>query len=257
MFGYIYKTTNLINKKIYIGKHVGCFDESYKGSGKILRYAIEKYGIDNFKTEMIFKCESLEELNEKEKEFIKYYKQKYKRNCYNIASGGDGGDVYYYNEYEKKLFIEKMKIVNKVRCNTLDFKKKASKNMKLRYENPKERIKQSEKVRKAWEDEELRKKQSEIVKETWKKRNGQPKLKKPLFLEFNEEKIFFESRKDLEIYLKDKYNLSIYRPTLTKMIHERIPFETNSKKLQKFAGMKVYRCDKDVETKGDECSPVG
>lgn len=45
MYGYIYETTNLINGKKYIGKRVKPkFDGNYKGSGKVLKHAIEKYG---------------------------------------------------------------------------------------------------------------------------------------------------------------------------------------------------------------------
>lgn len=89
MYGYIYKTTNLINNKIYVGQHTACkFDNSYFGSGKILKKAISKYGIDNFKCELLEECESLYQLNEKEIYWIK------ELNClnpnigYNIANGG-------------------------------------------------------------------------------------------------------------------------------------------------------------------------
>lgn len=45
MYGYIYQTTNLINNKIYIGQHHSdVFDESYKGSRKLILRAIKKYG---------------------------------------------------------------------------------------------------------------------------------------------------------------------------------------------------------------------
>lgn len=54
MIGYVYLTTNSINDKKYTGMHrKNYFDENYKGSGKILRYAINKYGWENFKTEVL------------------------------------------------------------------------------------------------------------------------------------------------------------------------------------------------------------
>ena len=93
MIGYIYKTTNLINNKIYIGKKKGKFTEKYKGSGKYLKNAINKYGIENFKVEIIEYCETLEEQNEKEKYWIAYYRNK-NAEMYNIADGGDGGDIF-------------------------------------------------------------------------------------------------------------------------------------------------------------------
>ena len=46
MYGYIYLTTNLLNGKKYIGKHTHSeFDfEKYRGSGKVLKEAFNKYG---------------------------------------------------------------------------------------------------------------------------------------------------------------------------------------------------------------------
>ena len=65
----VYKTTNLVNGKIYIGKHeTDNLDDGYLGSGKILRKAIEKYGEQNFKREILFECSTREEMNAKEAE---------------------------------------------------------------------------------------------------------------------------------------------------------------------------------------------
>ena len=50
--GYIYKITNLIDKKIYIGKSTRCskwYIEHYYGSGIVIKQAIQKYGKQNFK----------------------------------------------------------------------------------------------------------------------------------------------------------------------------------------------------------------
>lgn len=57
MYGYIYLTTNLINERKYIGQHTSSeFDPNYKGSGKILWQAINKYGWDNFSVRMLCPC---------------------------------------------------------------------------------------------------------------------------------------------------------------------------------------------------------
>ena len=93
MYGYIYKTTNLINGKIYIGKRKGEFTTSYKGSGKYLKNALNKYGVENFSVEVIEYCETLDIQNEREKYWISYY-QNLDTPMYNIAKGGDGGDTY-------------------------------------------------------------------------------------------------------------------------------------------------------------------
>lgn len=84
----IYKTTNLLTGKFYIGK-----DEKnnpkYLGSGVYLKRAIKKYGKSNFKKEILEKCKTIDELNESEKYWIK--KSNAKILGYNIADGGDGG----------------------------------------------------------------------------------------------------------------------------------------------------------------------
>lgn len=90
MYGYIYLTTNLINGKKYIGLHRSDkFDESYKGSGSIFKKAIEKYGWDNFKCEIIEECDNDEELNNREEYWIAFYNAVESDEYYNIARGGN------------------------------------------------------------------------------------------------------------------------------------------------------------------------
>jgi len=91
MYGYIYKTTNLLNEKIYVGQHKsknGEFDDSYYGSGKFILEAIDKYGKENFTCEILEWCETEEELNNKEIFWIKELKSTTKNNNYNISDGG-------------------------------------------------------------------------------------------------------------------------------------------------------------------------
>ena len=52
MFYTIYKITNLINNKFYIGKHqTNNVDDEYMGSGKLITAAIKKYGANSFERE--------------------------------------------------------------------------------------------------------------------------------------------------------------------------------------------------------------
>lgn len=88
---YIYKTTNLINKKIYIGKSKGN-EPSYLGSGKILGNSIKKYGAENFSKEILEEC-SDDEVDEREKFWIKEFRSQIRDVGYNIAGGGAGGDT--------------------------------------------------------------------------------------------------------------------------------------------------------------------
>lgn len=110
MYGYIYKTTNLINGKIYIGQHRSkYFDTNYFGSGKYLRNALNKYGTSSFSIEIIEQCPDKISLDEKEKYWISYYRN---LNCsmYNIANGGEGGDVISgLSEEDKKIRKDKLR----------------------------------------------------------------------------------------------------------------------------------------------------
>ena len=67
----IYKITNLINNKIYIGQHVTTnVNDDYMGSGDHIKNAIKKYGIENFKKEIIAECSSFDEMNDLERELV-------------------------------------------------------------------------------------------------------------------------------------------------------------------------------------------
>ena len=88
----IYKTTNLINNKIYIGQD-SKDREGYLGSGSLLRYAIRKYGRENFKKEVLEICATKEELDAAEKKWIEFYHSQDKTIGYNIAFGGEGGST--------------------------------------------------------------------------------------------------------------------------------------------------------------------
>lgn len=91
MYYLIYKITNIINNKIYIGKHqTENKDDNYMGSGKLLNRAIEKYGLDKFTKEILFECNSLEEMNEKEAEIVD---EEFvaRLDTYNVKLGGQGG----------------------------------------------------------------------------------------------------------------------------------------------------------------------
>jgi len=91
MYYTVYKITNLINNKEYIGVHkTSNLDDSYMGSGKILKRAQEKYGIDNFTKEILFRANSKESMFLMEHWLVDdgYIKRK---DTYNIKLGGYGG----------------------------------------------------------------------------------------------------------------------------------------------------------------------
>lgn len=86
----IYKTTNLITGKYYIGAHeTDNLNDNYLGSGSVLKKALKKYGRENFKREILKECNSREEMYSEEQSIIKiHYKED---NCYNVKHGGVGG----------------------------------------------------------------------------------------------------------------------------------------------------------------------
>lgn len=105
MFGYIYKTTNLTNGKIYIGQHRKSVFEPdvYKGSGKLLRAAIRKSGWENFKCELLCECNSQSELNEMERYWIKECGSQNLEVGYNLDSGKGNGPYTRTSSFKEKL----------------------------------------------------------------------------------------------------------------------------------------------------------
>ena len=94
----VYRITNLINGKEYIGKHqTKNINDSYMGSGKLITSAIKKYGVEHFKKEILFVYSTAEEANKKEAELVtpEYIVQE---DTYNLTSGGLGG-FYYINKH--------------------------------------------------------------------------------------------------------------------------------------------------------------
>ena len=93
---FIYKITNNINGKVYIGQTNNPkrrFQEHKNkgyGEAKILYYAFDKYGIENFSFETI---EEVKNYNEREKYWIKYYDSF--ENGYNLTEGGENPPIKY------------------------------------------------------------------------------------------------------------------------------------------------------------------
>src|SRR3972149_8510532 len=85
----IYKTTNLINSKIYIGQTIRN-NPNYIGGGIYLKSAIKKYGKENFKCEIIVdNINNRFLLDELEKHYIRLYNSTNKNIGYNLEEGGN------------------------------------------------------------------------------------------------------------------------------------------------------------------------
>lgn len=94
MYYYLYKITNLVNNKIYVGVHqTKNLDDDYMGSGKIIRKAIEKYGVDNFRKEIMEFFSDYESMMSREREIINEEFLS-RDDVYNLKIGGTGGFEY-------------------------------------------------------------------------------------------------------------------------------------------------------------------
>lgn len=86
----VYKTTNLKNGKFYIGVHETYnLDDSYMGSGKVLRNSIYYHGKENFKRKILEFCENKKSMYQKEKELVTEELIKNLK-CMNLVVGGAG-----------------------------------------------------------------------------------------------------------------------------------------------------------------------
>lgn len=129
----IYKITNRVNGKAYIGQSNNChrrFQEHIRGSQpyiSLIHLAIKKYGIQNFNFEVIEK--DIEDYNEKEKFWIKYYQTDKRDFGYNILEGGENppilqGEDSYFAKISNKDFH---KIEELIQMSSLTFKEIAEK----------------------------------------------------------------------------------------------------------------------------------
>jgi len=99
----IYEIKNKVNGKSYIGQHSSNELGSYWGSGKLIKQAIEKYGVENFERIILENCSNKDELNERE---IYWIREKNSiKNGYNLTEGGTGGDnskfIYYSEDWKE------------------------------------------------------------------------------------------------------------------------------------------------------------
>ena len=144
---YIYLIVNKINGKTYVGQHKSSkewYEDKYMGSGKLLKKAKLKYGIENFEKFLIQHCYSKEEVNKAERFWIAEYRSRGKAE-YNIADGGDGGNVkgHSVSEETKRKISESLK----GRKQSEETKRKRSKLLKgrNRSEETKQKISEAKK----------------------------------------------------------------------------------------------------------------
>ena len=103
MYYTIYKITNTINGKYYIGKHqTKNLEDGYMGSGRLIKAAIKKYGVENFIKEILHVFDNEQEMNQKEKELVVLSEM-----SYNLCEGGKGGFGYINSNPLKDVWLQK------------------------------------------------------------------------------------------------------------------------------------------------------
>lgn len=115
---YIYKITNLVNNKIYIGLSTKSVEESmcYFGSGRLINEAILKYGKENFHKEIIEdNVTDFEKLKNREIYWIDSFKSHVDFDNYNLTLGGDGVLGFKPTKETKKILSKKTSNSNKER----------------------------------------------------------------------------------------------------------------------------------------------
>ena len=111
MFGWIYKYTNILDQKSYIGQTVNLKHRKYTHSiskrNDEFHSALRKFGIDNFNFEILEYVEASSKqklkniLNELEVKYIEKFNTKYP-NGYNMTRGGEGAHIIHLSETHKK-----------------------------------------------------------------------------------------------------------------------------------------------------------
>ena len=191
---YIYRITNKVNGKTYIGQHkYKDLSDNYMGSGKLIRRAQKKYGMESFEKEILYSRIQYKETADDMEKFAIAKERALGKAEYNIADGGQGGNL--GEEVNKKISEakkgkkrppiseetrKKMSVASSGRLHSEETKKKISKSNKGKKRSEEYRRHHSKMMRgktpwnkdkSGYLSEETRKKMSEAKKgkTTWNK----------------------------------------------------------------------------------------
>lgn len=164
--GYIYKITNTVTNKYYIGQTINDPEKRWIAHQKsintnrgcpALKASMEKHGIDKFKFEVLIICFD-SDLSKFEKEYIKKY-ESFGPKGYNLTHGGEEGGFFTGCKHSTEE-VERIK-----------------ERWKVWRENPENIKKHAEKIRQNFQDPEYRKRHSEIMKKVAAERTDSYRLR--------------------------------------------------------------------------------
>lgn len=148
VYGVVYKITNKVNSKVYVGKTTRTIKERFIEHANVkthIGYAIRKYGRKKFTIEIIEECETAEQLNEREIFWIATLNCKHP-NGYNYSDGGEGSKGFAEETLAKMRghkhspeSIVRMIIAQRKRANTPEGKANLDNMRKSRWEKEKAR----------------------------------------------------------------------------------------------------------------------
>lgn len=202
MYYTIYKITNNLNGKIYIGKHqTNDINDDYMGSGKAIKNAIRKYGKNSFYKEILFIYDNEVEMNLKEKELItEEFIQK--GNTYNTGVGGEGGP-HFKGKTHSLATKNKIALISRSRTHSLETRKKISDSNRTRIIKNDTKRKISEKAKERFLKEDAKLKISNSLKQHY---NDNIENKKVASLKMIEIMKNQDNRKKLSTTMKEKYS---------------------------------------------------
>ena len=104
--GIVYRWTNKVNGKWYVGSHKGTSEDGYKASGKLIKEAFNKYGINNFIREILYEGKDFQELEES---ILVELNAAESRQSYNLKNEALGGGSHLKGKTKSPEHIESMK----------------------------------------------------------------------------------------------------------------------------------------------------
>lgn len=184
---FLYKITNQINNKVYIGQTIDVNDRwsAHKSKAKVekpvqyISRAIAKYGVENFMFEVLATCKTQEDTDEIESILISQYNSRDKQYGYNVKPGGNvAPHAEETKQKQREATIRQIAEKGHPAQGRVVTQETRDLMRKIRLENP---IEYTDEIRKNMSDahigkvipEEQRKKMSEGIQEWWDQRNAE------------------------------------------------------------------------------------